>query len=116
MWTSDHILVLKAIAEKIVKSDKGNLFVAFIDFRKAYGRINCTLLLLKLRRLGVNGLLYENIKALYESFSYEVKVKGDRLEPITSRFVLKQGGVQSPLLFNLFIGIMKNILMTHVTL
>ena len=100
--TSDHIFVLKTVVDKIVKSDKGNLFVAFIDFRKAYDRI-------KLRRLGVNGLLYKNIKALYESVSYEVKVKGGRLEPITSRFGLKQGGVLSPLLFNLFNDDMKNI-------
>ena len=107
--TSDHIFVLKTIVDKIVKSDKGHLFVAFVDFRKAYDRINRTLLLLKIRHLGVNGFLYKNIKALYESVSYEVKVKGGRLEPITSRFDLKQGCVLSPLLFNLFIDDMKNI-------
>ena len=60
--TSDHIFLLKTIVDKIVKSDKGNLSVAFIDFRKAYDRINRTLLLLKLRRLGVNGLLYKTLK------------------------------------------------------
>ena len=55
--TSDHIRVLKTVVDKIVKSDKGNLFVAFIDFRKAYDRINRSLLLLKLRRLGVKHFL-----------------------------------------------------------
>ena len=64
--TSEHIFVLKIVVDKIVKSDNGNIFVAFIDFRKAYDRINRTLLLLKLRRLGVNGLMYKNIKALYD--------------------------------------------------
>ena len=47
----------RAILDKIVKSDKGNLCVAFIDFRNAYDRINRTLLLLKLRYLGANGLM-----------------------------------------------------------
>ena len=41
--------------------------------------------------------------------SCEVKVKGGRLEPITSRFGLKQGGFLSPLLFNVFIDDMRNI-------
>ena len=41
--------------------------MAFVDFRKAYDRINRTMLLLKLRYLGVNGLLYKNIKSLDES-------------------------------------------------
>ena len=33
--TSDHTFVLNTIVDKIVKNDKGNLFVALIDFRKA---------------------------------------------------------------------------------
>ena len=33
--TSDHIFVLHSIVNKIVKTDKGKLFIAFIDFCKA---------------------------------------------------------------------------------
>ena len=116
--TSDHIFVLKTIVDKIVKSDKNRLFVAFIDFRKAYDRINRTLLMLKLQRLGIKGLLYRNIKAIYNiyniyiydnSIHYQVMVKGGSLPPISSQFGLKQGGVLSPLLFNLFIEDMEYI-------
>jgi hypothetical protein len=107
--TSDHIFVLKSIVDKIIKNDKRRLYVAFIDFRKAYDRINRTLLLLKLQRLGINGLLYRNIKAMYKSVSYQVVVNDGLLEPISSQYGLKQGGVLSPLLFNLYIDDMRHI-------
>ena len=98
--TSDHIFVLKSIVDKIIKNNKGRLYVAFIDFRKAYDRINRTLLLLKLQRLGINGLFYRNVKAMYSSVSYQVIVKDGLLEPIRRQYGLKQEGLLSPLLFN----------------
>ena len=61
------------------------------------------MLLLKLQRLGIKGLLYENIKSMYNSILYMVKVSGGYLSPIPSCVGLKQGGVLSPLLFNIYI-------------
>ena len=101
--TADHIFVIKTLVNKIVTHEKKRLFVAFIDFRKAYDRINRTLLFYKLQKLQIKGLFYKNIKALYKSVSYLVKVKGGHLPPIPSTIGLKQGGVLSPLLFNMFI-------------
>ena len=86
-----------------MRVEKRKLFVAFIDFRKAYDKINRKLLFLKLQRLGVKGLLYQNIKAIYDDISYLIKVKGGYLDPISSTCGLKQGGVLSPLLFNLYV-------------
>ena len=101
--TADHVFVIKALVNKIVNVEKKKLFVAFIDFRKAYDTVNRKLLLLKLLRLGTNGLFYRNIKASLNSISYLVKIKGGVLSPISSSLGLKQGGVLSPLLFNVFI-------------
>ena len=107
--TADHIFVLTTIINKIVKIEKKKLYVAFIDFRKAYDKINRTLLLLKLQKLGISGLFYRNIKAMYEQVYYLVKVKGGYLDPITSNIGLKQGGVLSSLLFNIYVDDIKDI-------
>ena len=107
--TGDHIFVLSTIINKIVKIQKKKLYTAFIDFRKAYDRINRTLLFLKLQNIGIKGLFYENIKHLHESTSYMIKVKGGYLDPISCHLGLLQGGILSPMLFNLFIDDIKYI-------
>ena len=107
--TADHIFVLNTIVSKIVKNERKKLFCAFIGFQKAYDRINRSLLLLKLQRREISGLFYRNIKSMYNSVSYLVKVRNGHLDPITSALGLKQGGVLSPLLFNLFIDDMSNL-------
>ena len=107
--TSDHVFVLTTIVNKFLKVKKERLFVAFIDFRKAYDKINRNLLMLKLQRRGIKGLFYRNLKAMYNDISYLIKVKGGYLNPISSTFGLKQGGVLSPSLFNIFIDDIKDI-------
>ena len=94
---------------KIIKVEKGKLFVAFVDFRKAYDKVNRQMLFLKLQRKGVKGLLYQNIISIYKSISYMIKVPGGYLPPISSLVGLKQGGVLSSLLFNIFIDDIRYI-------
>ena len=101
--TADHVFVLTTVVNKIIKVEKKRLFVAFIDFRKAYDKINRKLLLLKLQKRGIKGQFYRNIKAIYSDISYLIKVRGGYLDPISSTCGLKQGGVLSPSLFNIFI-------------
>ena len=106
---ADHVFVLTTVVNKILKVEKKRLFVAFIDFRKAYDKVNRNLLLLKLQRRGIKGQFYKNIKAIYSNISYLIKVKGGYLNPIPSTCGLKQGGVLSPSLFNIFIDDIKDI-------
>ena len=107
--TGDHVFVLTTVVNKFLKVEKKRLFVAFIDFRKAYDKINRNLLLLKLQKRGIKGKFYQNLKAIYSDISYVIKVKGGYLDPIPSTCGLKQGGVLSPSLFNIFIDDIKDL-------
>ena len=102
--TSDHIFLLQTIVEKVVKNQKGKLYAAFIDFKKAYDTVNRDLLLERLKALGINGIFLRNVEAMYKRTGYFIKVKSGHLEnKINSNLGLKQGCPLSPMLFNLYI-------------
>ena len=48
--------------------------------------------------------MWENIKSLYQSVQYSIKIDNRIMNPITSNLGLKQGCPLSPLLFNLYIN------------
>ena len=113
--TSDHIFLLQTIIEKVVKKNKKNLYVAFIDFKKAYDTVDRNCLFERLKILGINGLFRKNIEAMYENIKYAIKLKNGYLDPIYSNLGLKQGCPLSPMLFNLYIDDVGIVLMNHVT-
>ena len=75
------LYVKRYIINKIVKIESSKHFCAFIDFKKAYDKINRNLLLLKLQRIGIGGLFYKNIKVMYHSVSYILKLNNGVLDP-----------------------------------
>ena len=110
MCTSDLIFLLQTIIEKVVKKGKKKLFVAFIDFQKAYDTVDRDLLLKRLKTLGINGLFLQNIRAMYHSTKYAIKLSNGYLNPIDSNLGLKQGCPLSPMLFNLYIDDISDII------
>ena len=48
--TNDHLFVLNTIVKRFLNVEKKRLYVVFIDFRKAYDKINRNLLMLKLQK------------------------------------------------------------------
>ena len=107
--SSDHMFVLKTLIDKTVKYNKNRIYAAFIDFRKAYDTINRAKLFSKLSQAQVGDTFLGNLKAMYKSVKYCVKVANGYTDPISSDRGLKQGCVLSPILFNLFIDNMNNI-------
>ena len=107
--TSDHIFLLQTIIEKVVKKNKKRLYAVFIDFKKAYDTVDRRKLFIRLQSLGINGIFLKNLKTMYESISYKIKLRNGYLDPITSNLGLKQGCPLSPMLFNLYIDDVKDI-------
>ena len=107
--TSDHIFLLQTIIQKVVKKNKKKLYAVFIDFKKAYDTVDRSKLFRRLQSIGINGVFLNNLKAMYETISYKIKLKDGYLDPISSNLGLKQGCPLSPMLFNLYIDDIKDV-------
>ena len=99
----DHLSTLTNLAEHKIKSKK-SLFVAFIDFSKAYDRINRHLLWSKLQLQGLNGHMLNILKAIYNDVCCCVRSNGTNTDRFQVTYGLKQGCLLSPLLFNMYVN------------
>ena len=100
---SDHVYLLKTLVTKVLKHKK-KLYVAFVDFKKAYDTVDRSILLKTLFKAGVQGKFLSNLVAMYRNVNYSIKLKNGILDPIRSNLGLKQGCPLSPLLFNIYIN------------
>ena len=94
---------MQTIIAKVVNKNKNKLYTAFIDFKKAYDTVNRKSLLERLKFLGIDGLFFRNIAAMYRKTEYRVKLNCGNSQTIVSNLGLKQGCPLSPMLFNLYI-------------
>ena len=101
--TTDHVISLTSIIETR-KLYKKNTFVAFIDFTKAYDSINRGILLIKLSDLGISGLMYKALLAIYANVRCAVRINGSLTEWFDVTCGLKQGCSLFSILFNLYIN------------
>ena len=83
---------------------KRDTFVVFIDFSKTYDRVDRTLLWFKLIMLGISGRMLEALKSLYNEVKCSVRINGQMSDWFDVKIGLKQGCILSPLLFNIFIN------------
>ena len=80
------------------------LYVAFIDFEKAFDPINRKRRWPVLLKNGINGKLYRCIKSIYNSVKVRVRCGSKMTNYINCTFGVKQGDVCSPVLFSLLIN------------
>ena len=85
-------------------SDGKRDFASFIDFKKAYDRVDRGKLWGCLKGMGIGGRTLAFMKAAYTDLSCDVKVGAVRSDLFEVSCGLRQGCILSPLLFSLFIN------------
>ena len=101
--TMDHIFTLYSLVQKFLTRNS-KLYVAFVDFRKAFDSVNRNILWHTLRKAGVNGKLYRALRGIYDSVLMCVRDKGQYSEYFNCKRGLKQGCLLSPQMFAFFIN------------
>ena len=101
--TIDPAFIFDTLISK-AKIDNKKLFVAFIDFRKAYDFVFREGLFVKLLRAGVSGNVFKVLYSMYDSVLSVVRQGSDVSEMIVQLVGLRQGCILSPCLFSLFLA------------
>ena len=84
------------IARAVESSVRKGMLVSFIDFKKAYDRVDRGKLWGCLKGMGIGGWALAFLKAAYSDVSCEVKVGAGRSDPFEVSCGLRQGCILSP--------------------
>ena len=98
---TDQLLTLVLLGQVKAVTKRGML-AGFIDFKKAYDRVDRGKLWGCLEKMGIRGRVTTFLKAVYSDVSCEVKVGEKCSEPFGVSSGLRQGCILSPLLFSLY--------------
>ena len=92
--------------DDIIKAleDEANLDCIYLDFAKAYDKVDHGILLYKLKQIGISGNLGRWIMCFLTDRKQYVMVKGRKSQIFTLISGVPQGSVLGPLLFLIFIG------------
>ena len=84
-----------------------------IDVEKAFDKIQHPFLIKTLKKVGIEGLYLEIIKAIYERPNANIILNGEKLGAFTLRSGTRQGCPLSPLLFNIVLEVLASTIRQH---
>ena len=100
--TVDNLAILQGIVERQLILNQ-NVFVIFVDFKKAFDMINRNILFYKVNKMGLHGRLIDTLYNLYRKTSFRVKLNGKYSDQIEEFIGVNQGGNASPTLFKKYL-------------
>ena len=99
----EHIFVISNLVDTRKRMGL-DTFVCFVDFQKAYDRVNRAYLWQKLIAVGVKEKIVQMIKAMYSGTSSCVRVNGKLTDWFGVNVGVRQGCVMSPASFNIYVN------------
>lgn len=99
----DHLTTLCSIIETR-KTLRQSTYTAFIDFSKAFDRVDRRLLWYKLEKLGLSGNILRSLQAIYSEVKCAVRLHGMTTDWFNVNSGVKQGCILSPLLFSMYLN------------
>ena len=88
----------------------GNVFMSFLDASKAFDRVSHTVLFNKLIDRGVPGYVIRILECWYNNQNMCVRWGGNLSEKFTVSNGVRQGGILSPYLFNIYMDDLSKLL------
>ena len=112
--TIDHVFTMYAIIKKQLLYHK-KLYVAFIDFKKAFDCVDRDKLWHVLKNAGIksNSKMYGAITSIYNVVKAKVRTGNTHTDSFSCPRGVKQGEVLSPVLFSLFIEELSKEICAH---
>ena len=103
MGTIDNVFVLHGLIRHLINEGK-HLYVAFVDFTKAFDYVVRENLWLKLIKIGVRGKILNVIKSMYSSVKSMVKYDNCLSQEFSCYLGVRQGECLSPFLFSIYLN------------
>jgi hypothetical protein len=106
--TTDQIFNLNAIVQKTLSRKGKKLYVAFVDFKKAFDSVRRNKLFECLLKTGIKGRFFDALRGMYSSLVSCIRANGMCSEFFECPIGVRQGCVLSPSLFSIFINQLAN--------
>ena len=103
--TIDGIFTLRQLMEKS-REQRRNMYIAFVDFSKAFDTVNRNLLYRILGRLGCPAKFVKIIKKLYTNVHARLVVDGELTSPFEYNSGVKQGCKLAPTLYGIYAAVL----------
>jgi len=112
--TIDHVFTLYSIAVKnVYAGGRGKLYVAFVDYKKAFDSVDRSCLWQILEKLGLSTKFISMLKAIYSHVQACVRWDNTVSDLFECPLGVKQGAVESPIIFSLYISYVADFVREH---